>query len=448
MCENRRFFLALGQLALPVIIQNLLSSAIGTADTLMLSAVGQSQLAAVSLANQLFFVLSLFFAGLTGSSAIMLAQYLGKGDELRVRRIFTMACAVSEGVCALFAAAAFFAPYGVMRLLTNDEVLVLEGGAYLRIVGVSYLFMGVSQIYLVSLKARKQSQRSMAIGAMTMLLNVLLNAVFIFGLCGMLRLGTAGVAIATCIARAAELIVCLADMKLRRTIALDRRFEPALFKDFVHICTPLTVQGFVWGGAMAVISAIMGHLGEDVVAAHSVAAVIQNIATVASFGLAEAGSILLGQALGAGEFERAKKQADLLVISAVVFGVIGCVLMLLSEGVVTRAMGLNAGAQRMLAVMYKLLSVNVIFAAITYTMLCGVFPAGGDTRYGLCLDGAVMWSLVALGSIAAFALALDPIIVFIVLSVDELLKTPLVLHRYRKGVWVRNITRENEEAAI
>ena len=447
MSEKRRFLSALGALALPVIVQNLLSSAVGTADTLMISCVGQNELAAVSLANQLFFVLSLFFAGLTGSTAIMLSQYMGKGDEKRVGRLFAMACAVSEIVCAAFALIAICLPQAVMRILTNDAVLIGEGSLYLRMVGVSYLFMGVSQIYLVLLKARQKSRRSMVIGVTTMLINVALNAVFIFGLLGAPKLGIKGVALATCIARAAELVICAADLIGRKPAVPDGRFEKALFGDFVRVCAPLTVQGFVWGGAMACISAIMGHLGAEVVAAHAVAAVVQNIATVASFGLADAGGILLGKKLGAGEFARAKACSKWLLQSAVCFGVVCSVLMLMAEGFVLRTVSLSAQAQAYFGVMYKILSVNVVFAAITYTMLCGVFPSGGDTRYGLLLDGTVMWSLVALGALAAFVLKWNPIIVFVLLSVDELAKTLPVLMHYRKGTWIKNITRENNEEA-
>lgn len=445
MTQKRVFLKMLGLLALPIIVQNLLSQAIGAVDTLMLSAVGQTQMAAVSLANQLFFVLSLFFNGLTASTAIMLSQYMGKKDELRVRRIFALSCAVSETICVLFALVAVFASGAVMRILTGDAALIEEGRTYLRIVGVSYLFMGISQIYLVALKARQETKRSMMIGVTTMVVNLILNAAFIFGLLGLPQMGTRGVAIATCIARGLELVICAADAVYRKTIVPDGYMEGALIRDFVRICTPLTVQGFVWGGAMAAISAIMGHLGEAVVAAHAVAAVIQSIATVASFGLAEAGSILLSRALGAGDYEGAKRQADLLLGSAVALGVVGCVLMLAGEGVVAQMARLTGEAPAYLRVMYRILAVNAVFAAITYTLLCGVFPAGGDTRYGLLLDGTVMWTLVLLGSAAAFALKLHPLVVFVVLSVDELAKTPLVLMRYRKGTWIRNITREHEE---
>lgn len=442
MGEDRRFLRALFALALPAIVQSLLTQAVGMADTLMLSVVGQTQLAAVSLANQLLFVLNMFFAGLTGSSAAMLSQYMGKGDEVRVRRIFTQTCAVSEAVCACFALAALCAPRAVMRLLTDDISLIELGGEYLRIAGVSYLFMGVSQIYFVLLKARKEARRSMSIAVMTLLVNVALNALLIFGLFGLPAMGIRGAALATCIARALEMLVCLIDAARRKVVAVARRFEPALLWDFVRICAPLTAQGCVWGGAMTAFSAIMGRLGADMVAAHAVAAHVQNVATVALFALAEAGTILLSRTLGTGDLARAKRQAVLLLRAAVALGAAGGALMLLVEGIVTPLFALTGEAPRYLGVMYKVLAVNAVFIAITNTTLCGIFPAGGDTRYGLLLDGAVMWSLAALGAIAAFVLKLHPIAVFLVLNIDELTKTPLVLLRFKKDTWLRNITRE------
>ncbi len=445
MQEKKAFRSSLGKLALPIIVQNLLSSAVGTADTLMISAIGQNPMAAVSLANQLFFVLSLFFTGLTGSAAIMLSQYMGKGDEARVRRIFTMTCLVSEGVSAIFALIAVFAPGFVMGLLTNEAALITEGSKYLRIVGASYLFIGISRIYMTLLKARKESARSMRIGVMTLLVNLFLNAVFIYGLFGAPKLGVIGVALATCIAHGIELVVCVADMFVRKPIRFDKKLEPKLFGDFVRICAPLTIQGFVWGGAMACISAIMGHLGSDIVAAHAVAAVWQNMATVATFAMAEAGSILLGRSLGAGRFDRAKREGDWIVRYTLIVGLIGGAVMLLCRGIVVNMVSLTDSARSYLNIMYTILSVNAVFAAITYNMLCGVFPAGGDTRYGLILDGTVMWSLVILGSIGAFVLKLPPIWVFVILSVDELTKTPLVLIRYKQGKWINNVTRSEEE---
>lgn len=447
MKENRKFYAQLGKLALPVIVQNLLSTAVGAADTLMLSAVGQTQLSAVSLANQLFFVLNLFFAGLTGCTSVTMAQYLGKKDHAQANRIFGIAACTSEAVCVCFGLTAVFVPKLIMRIMTNDAVLIAEGAAYLQLAGCSYLFMGFSQVYLSALKSMRQSGRSMAIALCTLSVNLLLNAVFIFGLLGFSQMGTRGVALATCIARGIELLICMGDAAWRRTVGWPGKISRGLRRDYLRVAAPMTLQGFAWGGAMAVMSAIMGRMGSDAVAANSAASVVQSIATVASFGLAEAGSILLGRSLGSGQLDLAKKQSGALLRIAVLFGVIGCVGMLLVCEPVIAVLNMSSQAEGYLGVMYRILSDNVVFAAITYTMLCGVFPAGGDTKYGLKIDGIVMWTLVALGSIAAFALELPPLAVFVVLNVDELVKTPFVIRKYYKWDWVNNMTREAKEEA-
>ncbi len=478
MPEQKKFYRELSTLAIPIIIQNLLSSGIGSLDTLMLNWIGQNELAAVSLANQLFFVLNLFFLGLTGSTGIMMAQYLGKGDEERSNQIFTIATMVSSAVCTVFGLLAMLLPHWIMRIFTGEAELIRIGSEYLRIVGLSYLMMGFIQTYLAALKARKKAAKSVMISAFALIANFVLNAVFIFGLLGAPKLGVVGVAVATCLARGMELIVCAADMMsiIRReragmhsmegtpwkhseenlwdqecptayqkqALCLRRHTERQLQVDFLRIASPMTLQGFVFGGAMAAMSAIMGHLGSDAVAANSIASVIQNIATVASFGLAEAGSVFLGNDLGEGSFEKAKGHAGALMKLAVICGIAGCVLMLLAEYPVAMLLNLTDISRQYLAVMYKILSVNVIFASITYTMLCGVFPAGGDTKYGLCIDGIVLWGLVALGSAAAFVLKWNPIAVFVILNVDELTKTPFVIRKYYKWDWVKNITIQNE----
>lgn len=441
MEHDKVFVRDLGKLALPIILQNLLSTAVGAADTLMLNAVGQTALSATALANQVQFVLSLFFAGLTSGTGIMMAQYLGKGDTDGASRTFSQAMKLSIGVSFCFGLAAMAVPSLLMRLFTNDGQLVEIGSVYLRIVGLSYLFSSFSQVYLASLKARRKARVSAEISVFTLLLNVCLNAVFIFGLLGVPRMGVTGVAIATVMARFAELVVCLVGLCRTKELRWHWQVPDSIRSSFLKVSLPITFEGFAWGGAMAVLSAIMGRMGSDAVAANSVASTIQSIATVASFGFAEAGAILLGGDLGQGKLQEAKSHSVQLLRISVISGVICCAVMLLMEKPVSMWLNLTPQAMEYFSVMYKLLSVNVIFAAITYTMLCGIFPAGGDTRFGFYCDGAVMWGVcVLLGSIGAFVLDLNPIWVFVLTNIDELTKTPIVLKRYFKYRWLVNLT--------
>ncbi|MGI5959680.1 MAG: MATE family efflux transporter [Massiliimalia sp.] len=446
MEHRSEFYRELAALAIPIILQNLLSAAVGAADTLMLNYVGQTALSAASLANQIAFVLSLFFTGLTAGEAVLMAQYLGKQDAENTSRIFFIAFRLSAVVSLCFAAAAILTPEFLMRLFTSDPDLCRQGGIYLRIVGFSYLFSSFSQVYLASLKARKRVRTSALISVVTLCANVLLNAVVLFGLFGVPPMGIFGVALATVLSRGLEAAVCGVHWSRTKTIGWFGRGARQLSQSFWKVTLPITLEGFVWGGAMAVLAAIMGRMGSDAVAANSVASSIQNTATVASFGFAEAGAILLGNDLGKGSLSQAKVHSRQLMKVAVISGAICCGMMLIAERPITGILNLSDQGITYFSVMYRLLSVNVIFAAITYTLLCGIFPAGGDTRFGLYCDGAVMWGFcVLLGSIAAFVLKWDPIWVFVLINLDELVKTPVVLIRLKKDTWLVNLTQPAED---
>ena len=259
------------------------------------------------------------------------------------------------------------------------------------------------------------------------------------------KLGVFGVAIATVIARIIEFCICVLDYKRNRYISMRREKNTRLTRGYVKITGPIMLQGLIWGSAMATFSGIMGRMGADMVAAYSVAAVIQNIATVASFGIAEAGSILLGNELGGGELQKAKSDSKKMLFLTVSCGIIGCILMLLLEQPINLFLNFTPQAKYYFGIMYKILSINVVFASITYTSLNGIFTAGGDTRFPLYLDIIIMWGCCVLGgSIAAFIYQLSPICVFIILNLDELLKTPIVLARYKKDKWCINITKKEK----
>lgn len=449
--ESRLFLKNMWMLAIPIIAQNFLSSAVSSADTLMLGMVSQNALSAISLASQVQYVLSLFYLGLTIGTATMVSQYFGKRDWQAVKQITSLALQVSLLVSALFSAAAIGIPHLLMRIFTQDADLIALGIPYLRLVGIAYLFTAFSQIYLAMLKALQQVKKSVIIASITLVLNVFLNAVFIFGLFGIPKLGVVGVAIGTVLARGVELIICLTDAVRNRRVQLRRLFcfqKAAWQAEFWKVTLPITSQGFVFGGAMAVFAAIMGHLGSDVVAANALASVIQHIATVASFAFAESGAILLGKEMGENCLDTAKKHAAVLVKTAVISGCVCCVLMLLCRPLVLSITSLTAEAEAYFHFMYTVLSVNVIFASLTYTMLCGVFCAGGDTRFGLLCDAAVMWGFcVVLGLLFAFVFKFPPLVVFLVINLDEFVKTPFVIKHYLGYGWLNNITAQQESAA-
>lgn len=446
--SDRVFQKELFFLTLPIVLQNLLSTTISSVDVMMLSYVSQNSLSAVSLAGQVQFVLNLFFQGLMTGTVTICAQYWGKRDRQTVEKTALLALRFSLLISGMFSLMAILFPGHLMLIFTDIPELAEEGSVYLRIIGISYLFMGITEVYLGVLKSVGQVRRSTVFASATLLLNVCLNAVFIFGWFGIPKLGVPGVACATVCARFAELMMCVIDAFWRKKI----RFTGKTFGEygelktkFLKISLPVMAEGMAWGGANAVLSMISGHLGSDMVAASSVASVIQSIAVVICFGLAAGGTILLGQDLGQGHFEKAQSHAETLIRGAFFSGCIGGIGMFASYPLILRMVSLSGLAVRYLQVMFGILSVNVILAALTNMMICGIFCAGGDTRFGLFCDIVVMWGCSVLpGLLLGFVFHAPPILVYVFMHLDEAIKLPFVIYHYRKKRWMKNITIEEK----
>lgn len=232
-------------MALPIIMQNLLSAAVNSSVTLMLSFTGQNEMAAVALANQIPFVLNLFYMGLTSGTGIMMAQYLGNQDRGAAKTIFRNALAMSYLISAVFAAASICMPGLLMRLFTDKAVLTGIGRRYLRITGITYLCTAFTQIYMVTLKSDRQVGKSVLFSSTALLLNVFLNGVFIFGFFGIPRLGVLGVAAATLAARLTELCLCLNDWRKNQRIPRAEITDPGLIKEQLYVTGPIVLQGLI-----------------------------------------------------------------------------------------------------------------------------------------------------------------------------------------------------------
>ncbi|MCI8394965.1 MAG: MATE family efflux transporter, partial [Acutalibacter sp.] len=205
---------------IPIMLQNLLNAAVNSVDVVMLNFVGESAIAAVSLASQYANVLFMVFYGLGTGATMLCAQYFGKGDIRAVETVQGIALRFSMGFAALFALAAVAAPEFMMGIFTNDPELIRLGAGYLRILSVSYLCWGVIEVYLSVLRSVGRVAIGTILNTVAVGLNVILNAVFIFGLFGAPRLGVIGVAIATSASRVVELALCFVVSRRSQNIKL------------------------------------------------------------------------------------------------------------------------------------------------------------------------------------------------------------------------------------
>lgn len=444
--KNSEFYSKLFSLVLPIAFQQFMLAAVNASDALMLGLLDQDSLSAVSLAGQVQFVFNLFLAAMTIGASMLAAQYWGKGDRDAVERILALVLKIATPVSLAVFLAAQLCPGLLMRIFTRDEVLIAGGVRYLQVVGLSYLMTGISQIFLCILKNSGQAMKSTVISSFSVVLNIFLNAVFIFGFWIFPEMGIAGAALATVIAKAAELLWLFAESCREGRIHLRMRYvihtDPLLRKDFWKYTTPVLANEMVWGCGFTMYSVIMGHLGSDAVAANSIANIVKNLIACFCSGIGNGGGILVGNELGQGNLEKARSYGGRLCRISIVSGIISGLVLLALSPLILSVSNLSDVSVGYLRGMLLICSYYMIGRAVNATTIAGIFCAGGDSRFGLLCDTVVMWVIaVPLGLISAFVLNLPVLAVYFVISLDEMVKLPAVYRHYKKYAWVKDLTR-------
>lgn len=442
------FYRQMFKLAIPIIIQNLLSAAVNSSDVIMLNYVGQSAISAVSLAANYSNILFMVYYGLGTGASLLCAQYFGKKNMQAIHAVEGIALRFSLAISALVALAAFTMPQRMLLLFTSDQELIAIGSSYIRIMGITYLCWGVTEIYLAILRSIGRVTISMTLNMLAFGLNILLNAMFIFGLFGAPKLGVTGVAIATASSRLIQLVACVIVSLLSKDVKLNPAYmfirSKTLLNDFIHLSLPALGNDLSWSVAFSMYSVILGHLGTEAVAANSLVTVVRNVGSVFCFAIASAGTILLGRVMGQEELEKSKSYASRMLKMTVVAGAVGGVIVLAVTPFVLRFASLNDTAMHYLKYMLLINSYYIMGSAVNTALIAGVFRAGGDTKFGLICDTIDMWAYaVPLGFFAAFVLKLPVLWVYFLLCTDEFVKWPWVIRHYRKREWAKNITRED-----
>lgn len=444
---NPAFYRKLLSLVLPIAFQQFMLAAVSASDALMLGFINQESLSAASLAGQITFVFNLFMGGLTMGTSILVAQYYGKGEMVSIEKIFAYATKVSFLISTVFFLASLFVPEILMRIFTKELQLIAGGVIYLRIIAVSYLFTAVSQIYLCILKNTGYAVKSMVIGSTAVVINIFLNAALIFGLFFFPKMGIAGAAFATTVSKLIELLWAQAESFREKHARLRMKFcfvmDKQLVKDYWRYSLPVLGDYLVWGVGFTMYSVIMGHLGNDAVAANSIANIVKNLIVSFCTGLANGGGIIIGNELGMGNLTQAKKYGGILWKMAVISGVASSLLLIALSPVIVEVTVLSPQATEYLKWMLILCAYYMIAKSINMMTIAGVFPAGGDSKFGLICDTATMWVFaVPAGFLAAFYFHLPVVIVFLIINLDEVVKVPVAIWHYKKYGWLKNITRE------
>lgn len=326
MKVDKQFYRKLFSLVLPIAMQNFMNSVVSASDALMLGFRGQTALSAVSLATQVQFVLNLFYAALTGGMTVLAAQYWGKKDAKALEHVLAVALRCSFAVSFLFFLAAAAAPEFLMGIFTDEQRLIRMGASYLRVVSSSYLCMGISQVYLCIMKNSGRTLRSTIYGSVAVVLNLILNGVLIFGAFGAPEMGIRGAALATLIARLIVLMLVMGENAKRDVVRIRwecvRRPMDALKWDYYHYTFPVLANVLAWGCGFTMFSVIMGHLGEEAVAANAVANIVKSVISCFCLGIGAGSGIIVGNELGKGELGKAREYGGKLCRTALAAGVL------------------------------------------------------------------------------------------------------------------------------
>lgn len=431
------------RLAFPIALQQFMTALVGACDAIMLGKLSQDAMSAVSLATQVTFVFNLFMFAFMAGENMFVAQYYGKGDYTGISQVFSLVTKICGCIAVVFLAGTLFFPEQLMRILTNEKTLIVLGSEYLRVIGISYVFSGIAQTFLAIMKNCGAVNMSTMINGVMVILNIALNAVFIFGLSGFPKMGIKGAALATVLATVVQFLWSVGYVLCRiRAVKFSlRSCEKKLFGRFWQKAVPLLINNLAWGIGFSMYSVIMGHLGTDAVAANGIANISKNLVVCFCLGLGNAGSIIVGNRLGADRLQEAKEAGGTLTRTAIIAGVVSGLVLIALSPFITKMVDLTPTARGYLQKMLLICSYYIAGKSVNCMTIGGIFAAGGDSKFGMLCDSVTLWCItVPLGCICAFILKLPVMVVYFVLNLDEIIKLPVVYKHYKKYKWIKNLT--------
>ncbi|TCL62291.1 putative MATE family efflux protein [Hydrogenispora ethanolica] len=453
LLKDPEFIKPLLALALPIAMQNLITSSLNMVDTIIIGQLGATAIAAVGLANQVFFLFNLLLFGVNSGAAIFTAQFWGQRDLKNIRRVLGVALATGMAIALLFFGLAFFIPGPVLRCFTNDPAVIAQGSRYLRIISFSYLFNAVSFCYAFILRSTGEVKLPVKVSLIAFGLNSILNYVLIYGLWGFPRLEVAGSALATLIARAVELFITLSVVYRNRMVPAARFQEMfdlsrEFVKRFFQTTLPVIGNESLWSLGMVMLTVVYGHMGTDVVAAVNISSTVERVAMVLFIGMANACAVMVGNRIGAGREDLALDYAKRFAILGPVSGLLIGGLILLGMGPFLTLYHVADQVTHIARMVSTIFACSIPFRIFNLINIVGILRSGGDTKFSLFLDTAGLWLIaVPLSFIGGLVWHFPPYFVYLLATLDEFFKLSVGVWRLRSGKWINNLTHRMRQAA-
>ena len=447
LIKDKNFYKVLFSIALPIAAQNFITFTVSLADSLMLGKVGEIALSGANLANQLFFILMIVTFGVTSAAMVFASQYWGKDDVFSMKRVITIMLRIAAVISVIASALAICIPETVMNWYSDDPAVIEAGAKYLRIIGWAYPFYSITNAMASVLRSAHIVKISIVIYLSSLIVNVSLNWVLIFGNLGAPALGIEGAAIATAVARVVEfiiLIIYLAFFEKKVHYTIKDFFVPV--KDyvsaFVKTGAPVILNEAVWSIGTSVLSMIIGHISTEFVSANSIANIVWQAVWVVIAGMGNATSVVIGNAVGRGEEKSViLGKAKTIVLLSAAMGVLSAITLIIIRGPVINFYEVSEATKALAYDLIVSYAMIIVLQAMSMQYVVGIFRGGGDTKTAMLVDVLFLWTVaIPLGAFTGLVLGWAPPLVYIMLRSDELLKNVIGFFRLRSGKWIRDIT--------
>lgn len=441
--RDKEFYGDVVRIAIPVAIQSVVSVGINMMDTVMLGAFGEVQISASSLSSQFYRIFQVLCMGMGFGASVMTAQYWGRRDIAGIKRIITIMLRIALGLTLFFSVVTACFPRQILNIYTSDRRIVEAGVGYLRVMAITYLFLGLFKTLTIILRSVGEVKISLYASLISFVSNLFFNWVFIFGKLGAPRLEILGAAIGTLISRIIEASIVtgyffIKDSKIGyqfRDFFQDCSGE---IKAFMYYSMPVIISDLMLTLGNNMTTVIIGHIGTSFVTANAITAVVVQISTVCIQGISSSSAVIIGNTLGTGNKKKAYEQGVTFLMLGIIVGIVGGITIVLISPLMLTLYNVTEETKVITSQLMVAIALIVVFQTIGSLMTKGVLRGGGDTRFLMIADVVFLWLLSApLGAMAAFVWGGSPFWIYVCLKCDHIAKSLLCIWRFRTKKWLK-----------
>lgn len=443
--RDKIFYRNVVKIAVPVVLQSLITIGVNMMDTLMLGSYGELQLSGSSLANEFINIFQIMCMGMGYGAAVLTAQYWGAQNIAAFKKVVTIMLRICLVVAALFSVVTFMFPNAIMSIYTNDAQIIEKGCLYFRISALAYIPTGISLTLTAVMRSVREVKLPLITSIVAFFVNIFFNWVFIFGKLGAPEMQIQGAALGTLIARLVEMSVIggyflFVDKKVGYRIRDFFRKCSDHLRLYFQYCIPVLISDTLLALGNSAVSVIMGHIGASFVAANAIVSQVVRMSTVFTQGVSNASSVMTGNTLGEGETEKAYKQGITFLSMSVIIGVCAGLIILALCPFVVGGFNITEETRAIADQLMFAVALMVIFQSTNSVLTKGVLRGGGDTKFLMIADILFLWIVsIPLGYLTGIVLQLPAFFIYASLKADWVIKSVWCTFRLVKGKWIRAV---------